>query len=33
LRLKDKVQFPDWSKMLRPIGRSLGLVLPNKTHG
>ena len=33
LRLKDKVQFPDWSKILRPISRSLSLVLPKKTHG
>ena len=33
LRLKAKLQFPDWPKMLRPIIRSLGLVLPNKTHG
>jgi peptidoglycan/LPS O-acetylase OafA/YrhL len=33
LRLKAKVQFPDWSKILRPISRSLVLILPHKTHG
>jgi peptidoglycan/LPS O-acetylase OafA/YrhL len=33
LRLKAKLPFLEWSGMMRPISRSLGLVSPDKTHG